>query len=272
MMFGIVYPSISFPLLHQLDIPLMRCDMHPRFIRSKECLPDQTLTEQKVGCRLLNNTSLFLCILRDDSSRREERFPLSLLIIYVISFYHVSNIVSDTADLRIAKLSPLIPPCLLIEELPLTPEAHSTVLRGRKECQDILNGDDNRLIVVVGPCSIHDATLALDYAMKLKALAEKVKDKLLVIMRVYFEKPRTTVGWKGLINDPDLDGTFKINKGLRKARKLLLEINHLGMPVGCEFLDTISPQYTADLVSVRLLEYFLSLFHSLLTWFHTYSM
>ncbi len=108
---------------------------------------------------------------------------------------------------------------------------------------------DDRLLVVVGPCSIHDEVSCMEYAKKLAALADELKEHLLIVMRVYFEKPRTTVGWKGLINDPDLDGTFKINKGLRKARKILLDINALGLPVGCEFLDTISPQYTADLVS-----------------------
>lgn len=157
--------------------------------------------------------------------------------------------ISDTADLRIGKVSPLIPPSLLLEELPITVDCIATVTKGRREVQAILNGEDNRLLVVVGPCSIHNSDLAIDYASRLKKFADEVKDRMLLVMRVYFEKPRTTIGWKGLINDPDLDGSFKINKGLRKARKLLIDINSIGVPVGCEFLDTISPQYTADLVS-----------------------
>ncbi|KAJ7250908.1 3-deoxy-7-phosphoheptulonate synthase [Mycena haematopus] len=150
---------------------------------------------------------------------------------------------------RVKSTRPLIPPQILQEDLPLTLLAAHTVLQGRLEVESILKGDDDRLLVVVGPCSVHNPEAALDYAKLLKAYADTAKDELLIVMRVYFEKPRTTVGWKGLINDPDLNGTFQINKGLRLARTLLLEIAKLGLPAGCEFLDTITPQYTADLVS-----------------------
>ncbi|KAJ7675865.1 hypothetical protein DFH06DRAFT_1266442 [Mycena polygramma] len=150
---------------------------------------------------------------------------------------------------RVKSTRPLIPPQILQEDLPLTLLAAHTVLHGRLEVENILKGDDDRLLVVVGPCSVHNAEAALDYARLLKAYADTAKDDLLIVMRVYFEKPRTTVGWKGLINDPDLNGTFQINKGLRIARTLLLDIAKIGLPAGCEFLDTITPQYTADLVS-----------------------
>ena len=154
-----------------------------------------------------------------------------------------------TRDLRVESLRPLLPPAILLEELPLSEQASMTVSRGREEVASILNGQDDRLVVVVGPCSIHDPVAALDYGRRLRALADEVARDLCVVMRVYFEKPRTTVGWKGLINDPDLDGSFKINDGLRLARRLLLELAELGLPTGCEFLDPISPQYTSDLVS-----------------------
>jgi 3-deoxy-7-phosphoheptulonate synthase len=150
---------------------------------------------------------------------------------------------------RTAGISPLISPALLRHELPADDVVAATVTRGRDEVLDVLNGRDDRLLVVVGPCSIHDPAAALDYARLLAAHAEKVSGELLVVMRAYFEKPRTTVGWKGLINDPDLDGTFAVNKGLRIARSLLLDICSLGLPVGCEFLDPITPQFIADVVS-----------------------
>ncbi|KAK7048321.1 glycosyltransferase family 1 protein [Favolaschia claudopus] len=150
---------------------------------------------------------------------------------------------------RVKSTRPLIPPQILQEDLPLTLLAAHTVMQGRVEVENILKGDDDRLLVVVGPCSVHNVEAALDYAKLLKDYAETAKADLLIVMRVYFEKPRTTVGWKGLINDPDLNGSFQINKGLRLARTLLLEIAKLGLPAGCEFLDTITPQYTADLVS-----------------------
>ncbi|GLB38495.1 putative stereospecific condensation of phosphoenolpyruvate (PEP) and D-erythrose-4-phosphate (E4P) giving rise to 3-deoxy-D-arabino-heptulosonate-7-phosphate (DAHP) [Lyophyllum shimeji] len=150
---------------------------------------------------------------------------------------------------RVKLIRPLIPPQILQEDLPLTLLAAQTVLEGRAATERILRGDDDRLMVVVGPCSVHNVSAALEYAKLLKEYADGAKDDLLIVMRVYFEKPRTTVGWKGLINDPDMNGSFQINKGLRLARTLLLDIAKMGLPAGCEFLDTISPQYTADLVS-----------------------
>ncbi|TFK28040.1 phospho-2-dehydro-3-deoxyheptonate aldolase [Coprinopsis marcescibilis] len=133
--------------------------------------------------------------------------------------------------------------------MPRTLLAAQTVLQGRLTTENILRGDDDRLLVVVGPCSVHNVEAALEYARLLKAYADTARDDLHIVMRVYFEKPRTTVGWKGLINDPDLNNSFQINKGLRLARGVLLDIAKLGLPAGCEFLDTITPQYTADLVS-----------------------
>jgi 3-deoxy-7-phosphoheptulonate synthase len=154
-----------------------------------------------------------------------------------------------TRDLRVESFRPLIPPAILLEELPLSEEASMTVSRGREEIVRILTGEDDRLLLVVGPCSIHDPKAGLDYGRRLKGLADEVAPDLCIVMRVYFEKPRTTVGWKGLINDPHLDGSFKINDGLRLARRLLRDLAELGLPAGCEFLDPISPQYTSDLVS-----------------------
>jgi 3-deoxy-7-phosphoheptulonate synthase len=154
-----------------------------------------------------------------------------------------------TADVRIESYRPLLPPAILLEELPLSDQAADTVARGRAEVSRILRGDDDRLVLVVGPCSIHDTEAGLDYARRLKALADKHAAELCLVMRVYFEKPRTTVGWKGLINDPRLDGSFAINEGLRKARHFLIDLATIGLPAGCEFLDPISPQYTSDTVS-----------------------
>lgn len=134
-------------------------------------------------------------------------------------------------------------------ELPLTDRAEHTVLDSRRQLENILDGQDSRKFVVVGPCSIHDPEAALDYARRLKPLADRVKDKLLIVMRVYFEKPRTTVGWKGLINDPDMDDSFHVEKGLRMARKLLLELAELGLPTATEALDPIVPQYISDLIA-----------------------
>ncbi|KAL4073098.1 hypothetical protein V8B97DRAFT_1869096 [Scleroderma yunnanense] len=150
---------------------------------------------------------------------------------------------------RVKATRPLIPPQILQEDLPLTLLAANTVLEGRCATEKIVRGDDDRLLVIVGPCSVHDVNAAIEYAKLLQKYAESAKDDLHIVMRVYFEKPRTTLGWKGLINDPDMNGSFQINKGLRRARTLLLDIAKLGLPAGCEFLDTISPQYTADLVS-----------------------
>ena len=145
---------------------------------------------------------------------------------------------------------PLIPPALLSAEIPLPADAEETVLRGRREAVNIISQKDDRLLVMVGPCSIHDPATALEYCQRLKALSEKLKDDLLIIMRAYLEKPRTTVGWKGLINDPDIDESFQINKGLRVSRKLFCDLTSLGMPIASEMLDTISPQFLADLISL----------------------
>ncbi len=153
-----------------------------------------------------------------------------------------------TRDLRIASIRPLVPPAILLEELPLPAAGAAMVLRAREAIGRVLNGEDDRLIVVVGPCSIHDPAAALDYARRLEPLARELAPDLCLVMRVYFEKPRTTVGWKGLINDPYLDGGFAINDGLRLARRLLLDLAALGLPAGCEFLDPILPQFLADAV------------------------
>jgi 3-deoxy-7-phosphoheptulonate synthase len=155
----------------------------------------------------------------------------------------------ETDDLRIAGLRPLIPPAILMEELPIGEKSSETVHRGREQIRAALTGEDDRLIVVVGPCSVHDPKAALDYAHRLKSAADRTARDLLVVMRVYFEKPRTIVGWKGLINDPHLDETFAINEGLRKARHFLIDVAELGLPAGTEFLDPISPQFFADLVA-----------------------
>jgi 3-deoxy-7-phosphoheptulonate synthase len=146
-------------------------------------------------------------------------------------------------------ISPLISPALLRHEHPMDPETGRCVRRARAEIADIVHGLDDRLVVVVGPCSIHDPAAALEYASLLAADAERFAGELRIVMRAYFEKPRTTLGWKGLINDPDLDGSYAVNKGLRLARGLLLEVSALGLPVGCEFLDPIIPQFLADTVS-----------------------
>jgi 3-deoxy-7-phosphoheptulonate synthase len=154
-----------------------------------------------------------------------------------------------TDDLRIRKIEPLTPPSQLLALLPCDEEASQTVAASRAALHEILHGRDDRLAVVIGPCSIHDPVAAMEYAQRLRPLRDTYGDALEIVMRVYFEKPRTTVGWKGLINDPNLDGSFDINKGLRLARGLLRDINRLGLPAGVEFLDIISPQYIADLVA-----------------------
>ena len=154
-----------------------------------------------------------------------------------------------TDDLRIRDTKEVIPAAVLHERYPITEQSAQTVYETRHDIHRILHGDDDRLLVVVGPCSIHDPEAAMDYARRLLKVKRELKDDLLIVMRVYFEKPRTTVGWKGLINDPCLDESFQINTGLEKARKLLLDINNLGLPAGTEYLDLISPQYIADLVA-----------------------
>ncbi|MFT5320099.1 MAG: 3-deoxy-7-phosphoheptulonate synthase [Pseudohongiellaceae bacterium] len=155
----------------------------------------------------------------------------------------------STDDLRIKATRELLSPEQLLAEYPITEAASQTVFDARSGIQNILRGDDDRLFVIVGPCSIHDPKAALEYAERLAESMEALKDELLIVMRVYFEKPRTTVGWKGLINDPFLDDSFQINEGLRTARNLLLELANKGIPAGTEYLDLISPQYVADLIS-----------------------
>ncbi|OWW19708.1 3-deoxy-7-phosphoheptulonate synthase AroG [Noviherbaspirillum denitrificans] len=154
-----------------------------------------------------------------------------------------------TDDLRIREMKELAPPSHLIREFSCTDKASNTVANSRVALHRILHGQDDRVMVVIGPCSIHDTKAAMEYARRLVEQRERFKDDLEVVMRVYFEKPRTTVGWKGLINDPYMDNSFRINDGLRTARELLLNINELGLPAGTEFLDVISPQYVADLIS-----------------------
>ena len=152
-------------------------------------------------------------------------------------------------DLRITQVRPLLPPAILLEEIPISESASNLVSDTRQAVADVLDGRDPRLVVIVGPCSIHDTTAALEYAQGLQPLALRYADHLIIVMRSYFEKPRTSVGWKGLINDPDLDESFHINKGLRLARKLLLDLNDLGLPTASEFLDIQIPQHIADLTS-----------------------
>ncbi len=154
-----------------------------------------------------------------------------------------------TDDLRIKEIKELLPPAHVLREFPITQRAAQTVYETRQTIHRILHGADDRLLAIMGPCSIHDVKAAMEYGSNLKQARDALAADLLVVMRVYFEKPRTTVGWKGLINDPHLDGSFRINEGLRIARQLLLELNEMSMPAGSEFLDMITPQYIADLVS-----------------------
>ncbi len=155
----------------------------------------------------------------------------------------------STSDIRIRSVRPLISPAILEDELPLSDAGASQIQQSRRAVADIILGQDDRLLAIVGPCSVHDPAAALEYARKLQPLAARLSQDLLVVMRVYFEKPRTVVGWKGLINDPGLDGSFQINKGLRLARKLLLDVTEVGLPIATEFLDTTLGQYYADLIS-----------------------
>ncbi len=155
----------------------------------------------------------------------------------------------QTDDVRIREIKQLLPPIALLEKYPITENAARTVFESRQAIHNMLAGQDDRLLVVIGPCSIHDTQAALEYGRRLKVLRDEMKDNLEIVMRVYFEKPRTTVGWKGLINDPQLDGSFDINNGLRIARKLLLDLTDTGIPAAGEFLDMITPQYMADLIS-----------------------
>jgi 3-deoxy-7-phosphoheptulonate synthase len=153
-----------------------------------------------------------------------------------------------TDDLKISSMKELISPSELIKQLPMTEDAINTVVKTRSDIINILNGKDKRLLLIVGPCSIHDINSAHEYAKKLLKIKEKVEKNILVIMRVYFEKPRTVIGWKGLINDPDLDNSFDINKGIKIARKLLIDLAESGIPAGHEYLDLISPQYISDVI------------------------
>lgn len=155
----------------------------------------------------------------------------------------------QTDDVNIDKIKELLPPVALLERFPLSQTASKTVFDARQATHNILTGKDDRLLVVIGPCSIHDPKAALEYAERLALLREELKEELEVVMRVYFEKPRTTVGWKGMINDPYMDNSCQLNDGLRLARKLLLNVNELGLPTAGEFLDMITPQYIADLMS-----------------------
>ncbi|MCW5592099.1 MAG: 3-deoxy-7-phosphoheptulonate synthase [Burkholderiales bacterium] len=159
------------------------------------------------------------------------------------------SVIGKTDDLRIKGIRALIAPQLLVEQLPVDAEALATVGNARRSIHRVLHGADDRLVAVVGPCSIHDYGAAVEYARRLATESRRLEADLLLVMRVYFEKPRTTVGWKGFINDPHLDGSFAMNEGLRLARSLLLEVNRLGMPCGTEFLDLLSPQYIADLIA-----------------------
>ena len=157
--------------------------------------------------------------------------------------------INKTDDLRIRGMKEVIAPEVIHKQFQSTENAQNTVIQTRQEIHNILTGEDDRMIVIIGPCSIHDVKAAREYALHIKTAREKLEKDLLIIMRVYFEKPRTTVGWKGLINDPDLDDSFEINKGLGMARDLLVSVNEMGIPTATEFLDLISPQYVADLIS-----------------------
>lgn len=153
-------------------------------------------------------------------------------------------------DMRVLGYDPLIPPNLLLSEIPISEESLKTVIRGRREAVAVIMGRSDRLLVIVGPCSIHDPETALEYARRLRELSTRLSDDLCIIMRAYLEKPRTTVGWKGLINDPDIDNSFQINKGLRLSRKMFGDLTNTGVPIATEMLDTISPQFLADFISV----------------------
>lgn len=154
-----------------------------------------------------------------------------------------------TDELRTTLIENLTSPAELAQQIPLSSATADFIMKSRKEIEAVISGEDKRLLVVIGPCSIHDTTAAIDYAKKLTVLRDKYKNELLIVMRVYFEKPRTTVGWKGLISDPDLDKSFHVAKGLKLARNLLVEINDLGLPAGTEFLDMVTGQYISDLIS-----------------------
>ena len=166
-----------------------------------------------------------------------------------MSFASDFTLIDNTSDLHVVETRPLVSPGLLHQDLPLDKQSAQTVINTRQAIKSILRGQDSRILVIVGPCSVHDIKAAKDYAQRLQPLRIKYKDQLEIVMRVYFEKPRTTVGWKGLINDPHLDDSYDINTGLRKARSLLLDLARIGMPAATELLDPVVPQYIADLIS-----------------------
>ena len=161
----------------------------------------------------------------------------------------MESLLHKTDDVRIREIKELVPPAHLFREFPASDRATELVYETRRDIHRILHGGDDRLLVVVGPCSIHDHDQAIEYGRRLKVVADRLADDLLIVMRTYFEKPRTTVGWKGYINDPHLDGSYAINEGLERARRLLVELTALGLPTGTEFLDLLSPQFVADLIS-----------------------
>ena len=163
--------------------------------------------------------------------------------------FNADDVATQSEDVRILGYDPLVSPALLQVQIPATKECLATAQRGRKESIEIISGRDDRVLVIVGPCSIHDLDAAQEYALRLKKLSDELKGELCVVMRAYLEKPRTTVGWKGLINDPDVNNTFNINKGLQAARQLFVNLTSIGLPIGSEMLDTISPQFLADLLS-----------------------
>ncbi len=167
----------------------------------------------------------------------------------MMAFSTDSHLAGQTFDLHVVETRPLLPPASLHHDLPLDPNSAEVVSTTRKSIQSILSGEDSRVLVIVGPCSVHDVKAAKEYANWLKPLRDRFSKKLEIVMRVYFEKPRTTTGWKGLINDPHLDGSYDINTGLKRARRLLLDLAHLGIPTATELLDPVVPQYIADLIS-----------------------
>jgi 3-deoxy-7-phosphoheptulonate synthase len=203
------------------------------------------------GLRLINATRrnvshAYLCSLQEPA----DISPVAVALYrYSVAYRSSWRKHMQTDDLRICRIRPLLAPAILAEEIPVTPRGSECISGARRTIAAILDGSDPRLLAVIGPCSIHDTRAAVEYAERLKELADSVRDRIFIVMRVYFEKPRTVMGWKGLINDPDLDGSYRINKGLRLARELLADVAELGLPAGTEFLDTTFGQFFADLVS-----------------------
>jgi 3-deoxy-7-phosphoheptulonate synthase len=187
-----------------------------------------------------------------DPEMPDRAFKFGMVVQQLHNSVALSQPIGDymtTDDLRISRIRPLVAPAVLAEEIPVTPRGSECITSARRTIEAILEGRDTRLLAVIGPCSIHDTKAAAEYAKGLRELADRVQNRIFIVMRVYFEKPRTIVGWKGLINDPDLDGSYRINKGLRLARQLLADLADLGLPAGTEFLDTTFGQFFADLVS-----------------------